>query len=633
MNNLKKRYLLVVAVGILSFALRMWMLDKHWINPDEGAHLMDAVLALNGKIPMIDYDSRQPLYTYSLAGILHLFGHDFASGRLLSFMCSFLTGVTVFFLGKVLFDEKTAVLGTIIYFLLPLEFMNSTMVKTEPLTTLLTSISFLTLSLSLRNDNDYWLIVSGVAAALCFYVRQSAIIILAAVVIVFISGIRSHCTGGRTKPLLLFFAGYFFTVFIVNGLYFSVAGFNQKIVAALNPFGFVYLTVKKGVYVLSGSIGLLRADSATQSAGQFPTKFPLYWRYIKDALGMHLFLIVGALYVFIGLVSKKISFFKNEYRDMRSSCVLLFVWIFLLAGAYAYFLYVKGFHIDYFREFLPPLTLLFAVWVRFSFMNHRGAGRAKSWMVAGVCILPCLIVLHALQPARFGLGTVTAVGMAVFTMIYYTPEESIKRKRLFLGSVLLLAALICIPGVFNLSTYLSGKTMRLILLTSVVLLPLLFMGKPPGRKTGIRRRSIAYTVMAGAIVFGISASVKVVNWAYTAPWPPKNVYDVAAMVKNRTSIEDRVMSGAVIWEIQSNRRPFLDITHPLALANKIEKSERKRIRQNLESNSPKVIILDGYTGKTYLRQFPWLKNYINSAYAMVHRSEGGKYPVEIYLKN
>jgi len=46
-----KSYLILLAVCILSLLLRIWFLDKHWINPDEGAHLMDAAMVLDGKIP------------------------------------------------------------------------------------------------------------------------------------------------------------------------------------------------------------------------------------------------------------------------------------------------------------------------------------------------------------------------------------------------------------------------------------------------------------------------------------------------------------------------------------------------------------------------------------------------------
>lgn len=629
----KKIYLLVAAVGVLSIAIRLWMLDKHWINPDEGAHLMDAILALSGKVPMIDYDSRQPLYTYSLAAVLHLFGHGFETGRLLSCICSFMTGIMVFFLGKVLFDEKTAAVGAVIYYFLPLEFMNSTMVKTEPLTTLLTCISFLSLSLAHRSEHNTWLILSGATAALCFYVRQSAIIIPAAAVIVFISGIFIHPTGKRIRPILYFIFGYAATVLLITLLYLGVAGFNQKIISELNPFGFVYLTLKKGLAILLESMGLLQTDSTAQATSQFPTKYPLYWRYIKEAISMHLFLIIGAGGVLIDMVARKSRIFDNVLKYKFSSCALLFVWLSLMVTAYAYFLYVKGFHIDYFREFLPPLTLLFAAWLRFTFFNHQAAERTKTLFVIAVFVLLCLPVLHALQPARFGLGTVTALGMAVFTMIYYAPRKDIKRKKQFFLGVLLLTVLICIPGIINMPAYFSITLLRFICLLAMIVLPLLYMEKQLEKKTGMNYRAIACTVMAGAIVFGISASVKVVDWAYTAPWPPKNVYDVAAIITTHTSIEDRVLSGAAIWEFQSNRRPFLDITHPLTLTKKMENSEHRRIEQNLESNDPEVIVLDGYTEKTYLKQFPWLKHHIDSAYTRVHRVEGGKYPVEIYMKN
>ena len=61
----RKGYLILLAVFVLSLSVRIWLLDKRWITPDEGAHLMDAVLALDGKIPEIDFASRQPFYVYA----------------------------------------------------------------------------------------------------------------------------------------------------------------------------------------------------------------------------------------------------------------------------------------------------------------------------------------------------------------------------------------------------------------------------------------------------------------------------------------------------------------------------------------------------------------------------------------
>jgi len=66
-SNDKKRYAILILVALISVALRLWLLDQRWVNPDEGAHLMDAVLANEGKIPLVDFESRQPVYTYMIA--------------------------------------------------------------------------------------------------------------------------------------------------------------------------------------------------------------------------------------------------------------------------------------------------------------------------------------------------------------------------------------------------------------------------------------------------------------------------------------------------------------------------------------------------------------------------------------
>jgi 4-amino-4-deoxy-L-arabinose transferase-like glycosyltransferase len=632
MNHTRKIYLLVALVGVLSLAIRLWMLDKHWINPDEGAHLMDALLALSGKIPMVDYDSRQPLYTYSLAGVLHLFGHGFETGRLLSCICSFLTGMVVYLLGKVLFNEKTAAVAAVIYFILPLEFMNSTMVKTEPLTVLLTCTSFLALSLAHRSKHNIWLILAGITAALCFYVRQSAIIIPAAAVIVFISGIFIHTSAGRIRPIVYFILGYAATVLMITALYLHVAGFNPKIVSELNPFGFVHITLKKGGIILLESLGLLQIDSTGQAANQLPNKYPLYWRYVKDAISMHLFLIVGAAGAFIQVVARQSRSSDTHSQPTRRSCALLFVWLGLMVAAYAYFLYVKGFHIDYFREFIPPLVLLFAAWARSGdwSLQTTSPGRVCAIIVFGF-ILP--VGLHTLLPIRFGPGTVTTLGMALFVLIFLTPRVSVGKRMMFGLSILTLAALICVLGLLNLQAGPPLKIIRFVLLAGVVFLPFLFMEKHQKETIGARYHPVVHTIVIGAVVFSISTSMKVVDWSYTAPWPPDSVYRSAAFLKAHTAMDDRIMSGSVIWEVQSNRHPFLDITHPLNVPKITDGNQLKKIEHAIKSGRPKVIVLDGYTEKTYLTRFPWLRQHIGSAYSLQHRAEGGKFPVEIYLKD
>jgi len=126
---------------------------------------MDAVLALDGMIPEVDYSSRQPLYTYALAGTFKLFGINYVSGRILPLTCSMLVGFLIFLIARLLFDEKVALLSAAIYWMLPLELMNSVIVKTEPLVTLLICLSLYTVGILCkavsphRPFNGFWILV------------------------------------------------------------------------------------------------------------------------------------------------------------------------------------------------------------------------------------------------------------------------------------------------------------------------------------------------------------------------------------------------------------------------------------------------------------------------------------------
>ena len=80
----------VVLLGILILGLviRLGLLSLRWINPDEGAHLLDARLLLEGQMPVTDFGSRQPLYVLIIALFLKLFGLSHWAGRLMPLLSS-----------------------------------------------------------------------------------------------------------------------------------------------------------------------------------------------------------------------------------------------------------------------------------------------------------------------------------------------------------------------------------------------------------------------------------------------------------------------------------------------------------------------------------------------------------------
>jgi len=257
-------YVLLFAILFISLLIRLWLLDKRWINPDEGAHLMDAALALDGMIPKVDFGSRQPLYTYALAGFLKLFGTDYIAGRLLPVTCSMLTGIVVFLIARMLFDVKVALLSSVVYWMLPLELLQSTIVKTEPLAMLLTSLSLYATIRSSQHNQVLWLIIAGVFASMGFYVRQSALIIP---LTVFGFAILFHRGQVReiAKSLGLFLAGYMGMFLLVFAFYSRFMSPVDFLTGGLSPFGFLIWVGNRVLPLL----GLLPASTNVVTAQAF----------------------------------------------------------------------------------------------------------------------------------------------------------------------------------------------------------------------------------------------------------------------------------------------------------------------------------------------------------------------------
>src|SRR5262245_48821679 len=154
-------YLVLLAVCVVSLSIRLWLLDKRWINADEGPHLMDAVLVLDGKVPQVDFASKGLFYVYSIAVFLSLFGRSYVSGRLLPVTCSLLVGMVIFLLATELFDRKVGLLSSVTYWILPFEITQSSVVKTEPLVALLSCMAVYGVARFSRRGQGAWLFIAG----------------------------------------------------------------------------------------------------------------------------------------------------------------------------------------------------------------------------------------------------------------------------------------------------------------------------------------------------------------------------------------------------------------------------------------------------------------------------------------
>ena len=94
--------------------------------------------------------------------------------------------------------------------------------------------------------------------------------------------------------------------------------------------------------------------------------------------------------------------------------------------------------------------------------------------------------------------------------------------------------------------------------------------------------------------------------------------------------EEEVLWGAVFGEFEAGRKPFMNITHPLGFLEGMPDETVHRIMQRLAERPPRLIILDGYTERTYLRHVESLKRLVAESYDLVGEVSGSRYPVKVY---
>ena len=590
---------------------------------------MDAVFILDGKIPSVDFDSRQPIYVHTNAAVLKLLGVNYISGRLLPMTCSVLVGFMVFVMAFMLFDKQVAILAAAIYWMLPLELMNSVIVKTEPLVTLMACLSLCALILFSKGNRRTWLIFSGIFASMGFYVRQSALIIplvVLGLLLIYHKG-NLHEIG---KCLVFFILGYISVILLALIYYIRFVSLSEFIMSDLSPFGFLASAGKKLFNIIGMSF-----NSANDVTFHMPEtrldKYSLYHKYIRQSVMFHSFLLVGLSFSLITFSRRFFSKSKSKVNEHVISYPLLYLWIFSLFIAYIYFFHTAGFYIDYFREFLPPLAIIFSAWLCSSVPAFEGDKGLIRLIAVGLLLSAIIFVAESYFKKNLGASISVCLPLVLFTFFYFSKTfESNSRRLIFWLSLSALIVIIILSRHASLIPYFSGIVPKLAIIGFILIIPLALLSKKnrPTLKEYIKYMS--YCVALGAFALSLSYSAKKLPLSYESVWSPEALEKTSAYLKSHTFLNATVMSGAVIWELQAQRRPFLGISHPLAFEHRISEKERERLETVIRTEPPEVIILDSRTEKTYFRQIPWLWNFLSSRYNLVLTAEPARQPVKIY---
>jgi hypothetical protein len=320
-------------------------------------------------------------------------------------------------------------------------------------------------------------------------------------------------------------------------------------------------------------------------------------------------------------------------REDLLSRLFLYFWVLSLFAGYAAYLASRGFFIDYFREFLPPLVLIFSAWV-FQSLPGAIADRerlTKRLVLAGLPLSGVLFILQENYPVFYGTGFYASIAIALVALVTFTGTfESSARRIYFAMSLVAIIAFILFPQQTVFKAYLTGPLPSLGMIGVIYGVTWVFLKGRIRPLRGDYLRFVTLSIAAAALVVSISRSALLLNVAYDTPWSPESLKTIVTYLRNNTRPGDEVMSGAVIWEFQALRRPFHMISHPLVFEFPVWPEKQNEIRAAIAANPPKIIILDGFTEKSYFRQFPSIPDLLHREYQLVLTEGTKQYPVRVY---
>ena len=624
----KKEYYTILLLCLIFLIIGLFMLNFRWINPDEGAHLADGKLLLEGQIPCVDYSSRAPFYTLLTAVFMKLFGVSFLGGRVLPLISSIGVGVLIYLIARKLFSRDVALTSMMIYIFLPFTIMFSSIAKMENNVIFLGCLGILFYIHFWEKNKFAFLAMSGVALGLAYYVRQSSLAVLMTVMLTIIL-VNGKNISKTIKQISIFLVGFFSIACLVLIFYLNYMDLNAFWNSGnLNPF----------ILVLDGFskiISCFTADPSSQlqqSIGMQGQDMSHYTRYLKDTIKMNLYLVLGLLLFLIYYFKDQLS--GNISKENKSIAVyILPIWSMTTFILYGYYFFARGFFPQYATEIFPPLIMCLSYVIAVKFIPK---GKSIMWyLVTIIVFLYSVFAFNKFIVKDYpALDTYFLTTISLVFIYYFSREKSLTENRKvfwFFASLFLLITTIIRLG-FVKSLILKGVFAVSILM---LLYFILYITVRAGliRKGKIFRNYVAMPLIVSTLVFSFSFASFHLGISYDGNWSPRSVKTVERYLKKDSVQGDSLLSGSMIWIINPKIKPFFNITHPAAFRGKVDDSFKKQLENELESNPPNYIVMDGRTEMCYSFVEKFLKALIKERYVKekeISDVHSANYPITIY---
>lgn len=600
-------FILLVMISV-ALAVRFALLQVRWINPDEGAHLMDARYLIEGLMPVVDFGSRQPFYVFAIAIFLKVFGITLTAGRLLPLFSSIAAGVMIYFIGRQIYGKNIGLIAAALYLFLPLPLIWSTIVKTEPLTIFLASLSiyFLLLYVQPEVKKRTWLLLSGTTAAFAFYVRQPSLYLPMAILTYLIFFEKETF---REKLFLVghFLLGYLAVVAGFVAVYLDKMSLQKILFSQLNPLNLIWNR-------LMHTLGLLPEAHRIVDENTFrilDQTRQYTWAAWNDAVFLSLFVLVAAGFYFMD---------KGTQR-FRTTNIVLLLW-----SGYAILLYLfqsanRGFYSQYFTEALPPL-LLFAAF-SFHSMYRRLGLTIKHILLILAVFLGLAVVFKA--GWRFYPGEARLIVIATFlTATIVTIRFKMAKKNVRISAILFLvfAQIVTLVAARLIGLHMIFATAAVGVVSNYLLMrfPIVHL-----EDSNLQSQSI---ILLTAILISAAFSGRHLGPSYEAVWTQQSLANIRTFLEKESQATDTVLSGGMIWTFESELVPFMGISHPTEFLKK----RQETFENQFSENPPTFIILDKYTQKKFNRYWEFIIGQLETNYELVHAVPNANFTIKVYRR-
>jgi hypothetical protein len=607
--------MMVLLAGAL--AMRLLLLPFRWINPDEGAHLLDASLFLEGYLPIADYGSRQPLYVLLLSVPIKLFGHHVLTSRLVPILASVGSGWIIFLLGKRFFQEKIGLLAALITLYLPLVFIWAPVVKTEPIAIFfcLMSVYFLSRTFSTVLVRPGWLILSGIFAAAAFYVRQPTLYLPITIFIFFVLR-RDLSRSNAFYQLFLFILGYLSICVSFVAVYWNRISHSELFFSQLNPLNLVW----NRLLHLFGSLPEAQQITDTEGFRFLGQSMDVTITAWQDSVLFSLFVIVAAASSY-----KAIKAAKEPHQKV--AFVFMMSWAGFAFALYFYQSLSRGFYTQYFTELLPPLVLLAARFIFPSFREIKANTIGLSILSMGLFYFLYLLqrIFWQIYP---GIGIYLVFGCLFAGIVSWRIFERDKTRVFFI--VTLIAGFVSGFGYRGL--VFAGFMELIALLGILAILYLLVRYLYVKHLNSLTFSQVtfhagAFIVMTAFVVTALYSG-HLVGPRYESIWSLDSLQKTVRVLKKSGDMNDDILSGGMIWTFESGFKPFMNVTHPTEFL----KIYNQEFQNSFIKHRPRFIIKDGYTHRKYQRYWTFINGQIHEHYRHLATIEGSFYPIEIYQR-